>query len=106
MQTSPAITTKCVDCAIRHRAVCSRCGGDELARLEEIKYYRRYNSGETITIAGETMDFVGSIISGVATLTQTMEDGRTQMGGRAHADGGPAPAERFRWASGPKLRRL
>lgn len=81
MQTSPAITTKCVDCAIRHRAVCSRCGGDELARLEEIKYYRRYNSGETITIAGETMDFVGSIISGVATLTQTMEDGRTQMVG-------------------------
>lgn len=27
------------------------------------------------------MDFVGSVVSGVATLTQTMEDGRTQMVG-------------------------
>ena len=27
------------------------------------------------------MDFVGSVVSGIATLTQTMEDGRTQMVG-------------------------
>lgn len=31
--------------------------------------------------AGDHMDFVASVVSGVATLTQTMEDGRTQMVG-------------------------
>jgi CRP/FNR family transcriptional regulator len=30
---------------------------------------------------GDRMDFVGSVVSGIATLTQTMEDGRTQMVG-------------------------
>ena len=31
--------------------------------------------------AGDKMDFVGSVVSGIATLSQTMEDGRTQMVG-------------------------
>ena len=31
--------------------------------------------------SGDRMDFVGSVVSGIATLTQAMEDGRTQMVG-------------------------
>lgn len=31
--------------------------------------------------SGDRMDFVASVVSGVASLTQTMEDGRTQMVG-------------------------
>ncbi len=31
--------------------------------------------------SGDKMDFVGSVVSGIASLTQTMEDGRTQMVG-------------------------
>ena len=71
----------CVDCPIRHRAVCARCDADELELLEDIKYYRSFTAGQTIMWAGDRMDFVASVVSGVASLTQTMEDGRTQMVG-------------------------
>ncbi|MCX7888658.1 MAG: Crp/Fnr family transcriptional regulator [Rhodobacteraceae bacterium] len=75
------LTQDCGDCPIRHRAVCARCEPDELARLEEIKYYRTFEAGQTLIWAGDRMDFVASVVTGVATLTQTMEDGRTQMVG-------------------------
>lgn len=71
----------CGDCPIRHRAVCARCEADELSRLEEMKYYRSFQAGQTVIWAGDRMDFVGSVVTGVASLTQTMEDGRTQMVG-------------------------
>ncbi len=71
----------CRECPIRHRAVCARCEADELERLEEIKYYRTYPAGQTVVWAGDRMDFVASVVSGIATLSQTMEDGRTQMVG-------------------------
>ncbi|PYC46571.1 transcriptional regulator [Litorivita pollutaquae] len=72
---------ECDDCPIRHRAVCARCDADDLERLEEIKYYRSFQAGQTVIWSGDKMDFVGSVVSGIATLTQTMEDGRTQMVG-------------------------
>jgi CRP/FNR family transcriptional regulator, anaerobic regulatory protein len=71
----------CGDCPIRHRAVCSRCEADELSRLEEMKYYRSFQAGQTVIWSGDRMDFVASVVSGIATLTQTMEDGRRQMVG-------------------------
>ncbi|RUS58789.1 Crp/Fnr family transcriptional regulator [Pseudorhodobacter sp. E13] len=74
-------THDCGDCPIRHRAVCARCEGDELARLEQIKYYRSYQAGQTVIWSGDRMDFVASVVSGIATLSQTMEDGRRQMVG-------------------------
>lgn len=82
MQDTAAIDFReCADCPIRHRAVCARCEADELARLEDIKYYRTFTAGQTVMWAGDKMDFVASVVSGVASLTQTMEDGRTQMVG-------------------------
>ncbi len=71
----------CGDCQIRHRAVCSRCNVDELMQLDQIKYYRSFEAGQTVLWSGDQMDFVGSVVTGIATLTQTMEDGRTQMVG-------------------------
>ncbi len=71
----------CDGCPIRHRAVCARCETDELELLEQIKYYRSYEAGQTVIWSGDQMDFVGSVVSGISTLTQTMEDGRTQMVG-------------------------
>jgi CRP/FNR family transcriptional regulator len=71
----------CSACPIRHRAVCARCDSEELSRLEEMKYYRTYEAGQHIIWSGDRMDFVGSVVKGIATLTQTMEDGRTQMVG-------------------------
>jgi CRP/FNR family transcriptional regulator, anaerobic regulatory protein len=72
---------QCSECPIRHRAVCARCDTDELVLLEHIKYYRSFQAGQPIIWAGDRMEFVGSVVSGIATLTQTMEDGRRQMVG-------------------------
>ncbi len=71
----------CADCPIRHRAVCARCETEDLDSLEAIKYYKSYDAGQTIVWAGDKMDFVASVVHGVASLTQTMEDGRRQMVG-------------------------
>ena len=71
----------CGDCPIRHRAVCSRCEADELARLEAMKYDRSFQAGQTVIWSGDRMDLVASVVTGIATLTQTMEDGRRQMVG-------------------------
>ncbi len=78
---STTFTKDCGDCPIRHRAVCARCEPDELRHLEELKFYRSYEPGQTVIWSGDRMDFVASVVSGVATLSQTMEDGRTQMVG-------------------------
>jgi len=73
--------TKCGSCPIRHRAVCSRCQPDELEVLDRIKYYRDFDPGQTIVWSGDEMDFVASVVTGIATLSHTMEDGRRQMVG-------------------------
>lgn len=71
----------CGSCPIRERAVCARCDDDEMKLLDSIKYYRSYEAGQTLVWSGDPMDFVGSVVTGIATLTQTMEDGRRQMVG-------------------------
>lgn len=71
----------CANCPIHSRAICALCEPDELRQLEEIKYYRSFEAGQAVIWAGDHMDFVASVVSGVATLTKTMEDGRTQMVG-------------------------
>jgi len=71
----------CSDCPIRHRAVCARCETDELSVLESMKYYRHFKAGQTVLWSGDDMQFVGSVVAGIATLSQTMEDGRRQMVG-------------------------
>ncbi|MBT8474894.1 MAG: Crp/Fnr family transcriptional regulator [Alphaproteobacteria bacterium] len=81
MNKSVIDLNECTNCPIRHRAVCARCETDELEQLESMKYYRNYSAGQTMIWAGDKMDFVASVVVGVATLSQTMEDGRTQMVG-------------------------
>lgn len=71
----------CSDCPIRHRAVCAQCEPDELAELEAMKSYRDFRPGDAILWAGEPMSMVGSVVSGVVSLTRTLEDGRRQMVG-------------------------
>ncbi len=72
---------QCDGCPIRYRAVCSKCDDNELLLLEDIKTYRSYRAGETILWRGEDMSFVASVVHGVASLSKTLEDGRTQMVG-------------------------
>ena len=53
--------TRCADCNIRYRAVCSTCDSDELSKLEDIKYYRTYDPGQPIMFEGDEMHFVAHI---------------------------------------------
>jgi CRP/FNR family transcriptional regulator len=46
-----------------------------------MKTYKTYSAGEPIIFAGDEMRFVGSVVTGVARLSQSMEDGRRQMVG-------------------------
>ena len=77
----PRLQQDCDHCPIRHQAICARCEPDELRELEQIKYYRSFHAGQPVIWSGDKMDFVASVVTGVATLAQTMADGRRQMVG-------------------------
>lgn len=70
---------RCQDCPIRHRAVCAKCDTDELAILDTMKSYRQFQAGEQIYWRSEPLQFVASVVTGAASLSKTLEDGRTQM---------------------------
>lgn len=74
-------TSRCGDCPIRHRAVCARCDETELLHLENMKSYKTFAAGDIIHWRGEPLKFVASVVEGVASLSKTMKDGRTQMVG-------------------------
>jgi len=71
----------CSKCPIRHRAVCARCDTDELVLLEQMKSYATYPAGQPILWRGDALTHVSSVVSGVASLSRSLEDGRTQMVG-------------------------
>lgn len=71
----------CKDCPIRHRAVCAECNDAELATLEQIKTYVTYRKGQSIAMVGQPLEYLSSVVSGCATLSRTMEDGRRQIVG-------------------------
>lgn len=81
MNTAISLKVQCDGCPIRHRAVCSSCETDELALLEQIKYYRSFEAGQPIMWGGDKMEFVGSVVEGTATIERLMEDGRKQTMG-------------------------
>lgn len=73
--------TSCEACPIRERAICARCDSDELELLEQIKSYASYEAGEPIIWRGDDLTHFSSVVSGIASLSRTLEDGRTQMVG-------------------------
>ncbi|MEO0543128.1 MAG: Crp/Fnr family transcriptional regulator [Pseudomonadota bacterium] len=72
---------KCSTCPIRHRAVCARCDDAELMLLEAIKTYSTFEPGQPIIWRGDELTHFSSVVSGIASLSRTMEDGRTQVVG-------------------------
>ena len=71
----------CGSCPIRHRAVCARCDSAELEVLEGMKSYASFNAGQSIIWRGDELTHVSSLVTGIASLSRTLEDGRTQMVG-------------------------
>ncbi|WP_157115706.1 transcriptional regulator FnrL [Ketogulonicigenium robustum] len=82
---SHTLQSGCADCAIRRNAVCAHCDADELAQLEEMKFYRSYPAGQTIVYAGDALPFLASVVRGIAMLSHTMQDGRRQTVGLLQA---------------------
>ncbi|TDL79662.1 Crp/Fnr family transcriptional regulator [Palleronia sediminis] len=78
-QSSPNIS--CGNCPIRHNAVCAECDKDELAALEAAKSYRSFAAGEPLAVSGEALTHFSSIVSGCASMSRTLEDGRRQTVG-------------------------
>ncbi len=76
---SPAL--RCAQCPIRNRAVCSYSSPEQLALLDDIKFYRDYAPGQEIFGEGELTTSLGSIVEGVASLQKTLDDGRRQTVG-------------------------
>ena len=76
-----SLDSDCANCPIRYSAVCALCDAEELAVLERIKSMADYDANAKILCAGENMDFVGSVVSGIATISQTLDDGRRQIMG-------------------------
>lgn len=81
MQKALKKPIRCTECPIRHRAVCARCDDDELSLLESMKSYKSFEAGQPILWRGDELVFVASVVQGVAALSKTLEDGRTQMVG-------------------------
>ena len=71
----------CGSCPIRHRAICARCDDAELDRLDKTKSYMSFEAGQPIIWRGDDLTHVSSVVSGIASLSRTLEDGRTQMVG-------------------------
>jgi len=72
---------QCASCPIRHRAICARCDDAELVQLEKIKSYKTFTAGQPIIWRGDELVTFASVVIGIASLSRTMEDGRTQMVG-------------------------
>lgn len=62
-------------------AFCATCSPSELTRFENLKFYRHFGRGEKIFRCGKPMDFVATIVTGIATLNHALPDGRCQMVG-------------------------
>ncbi|MEO1238168.1 MAG: Crp/Fnr family transcriptional regulator [Pseudomonadota bacterium] len=72
---------QCSTCPIRHRAICARCDDQELDLLASIKSYKTFDAGQPIGWRGDDLTHFSSVVTGIASLTRSLEDGRTQMVG-------------------------
>ena len=77
--TSTRFGIDCQDCQIRHKAICANSDADKLAQLNSFKTYTRYQPNEMITYSGDPMDYVGTLVTGMAEISMALEDGRRQI---------------------------
>lgn len=79
--TRNAYPPDCGDCPIRKQAICAQCQPDELAALNAMKSYRTYKKDEMIAYADAEMRYVSTLVTGLASISQGLEDGRRQIMG-------------------------
>lgn len=72
---------RCAMCQIKMIGICADSDGEELSWLEDAKIYRKFRAGTMVSFAGDRLDYVGSIMTGVASIGGSRDDGRRQTFG-------------------------
>lgn len=72
---------KCRTCAIRNVALCRALPPEALAELNQIARRRRVLAGQQLFDPDQRPQLVANIVSGVARLSRSLPDGRTQIVG-------------------------
>lgn len=75
------LSEPCASCGVRERAICARCDASELSQLVAIGTHVDFEAGQPILWRGDEFTSFASVVSGVAALSRTMDDGRTQVVG-------------------------
>lgn len=75
------VGSACAHCPVHRLAFCAICTPPELDAFESLKVYRSFEPGEVIFWRGEPTGYVATIVSGIATVNQTLPDGRRLMVG-------------------------
>jgi CRP/FNR family transcriptional regulator len=71
----------CDSCAVRSRGLCAALSGGEIQALNSIATRKTLEDGEFFVIEGDPAISFANVISGVAKLTHTLDDGREQIVG-------------------------
>jgi CRP/FNR family transcriptional regulator, anaerobic regulatory protein len=71
----------CLDCDVRHTAICAALADDEVAELEAIMTGRQLAGEEMLVQAGDRLTRVYSLTSGMLRLSIDLPDGRRQITG-------------------------
>lgn len=71
----------CSHCAVRGRGICEVLSSEEICALNEIGTRKTLQDGEFFAFEGDVAKSYANVVSGVAKLTQCLEDGREQIVG-------------------------
>lgn len=72
---------KCMECEVRHLAICSALTGDEVHAVGRLATSLAYAAGATLVRTGEARESVYTVTSGALRLVRTLADGRRQVVG-------------------------
>jgi CRP/FNR family transcriptional regulator len=71
----------CENCNIRHAGICAMLTPDERCSFNAVATAKHYQAGQMIRIEEEPVRFYANIISGVAKMYKSTDDGRQQIVG-------------------------
>lgn len=73
--------TRCDQCSIHNRAICSRASSTAAQELQNLSRIRRFSAGQVIIPEYTESLFMGNVVTGMVKLCKTLEDGRQQVVG-------------------------
>ncbi len=72
---------ECLQCEIRHIALCSAVDDPDVARLQALVTHVWFYGGQTISTEGDLSEHVYNVASGTVRLYKLLPDGRRQLPG-------------------------